>query len=240
MFAQQGHRLRVERDPPHLVRLRALLDADTAVEDVVPADLDRLGVEVDVPPPKGAHLTAPHACCHHQPHERAPVVIERERRVEQARGSAGDGGSGSGVFARGRCATRAGFDEIHSHRTAADSVPLMIEWICRTVDAAIGLQACGRHLDPAVVLAVGAVLLDGRPAVAARPASAQLAVKRLQRPRGEPVDRRPRRARAGSSARCTRRTCAASCPPARPCAATRRGVRERHGRVGRALRVTSA
>jgi hypothetical protein len=59
--------------------------------------------------------------------------------------SAGDGGSGSGAFARGRCATRAGLEVIQSHRTAADSVPLMIEWIYRTVEAAIGTHACGAH-----------------------------------------------------------------------------------------------
>jgi hypothetical protein len=38
-------------------------------------------------------------------------------------------------------------DAIHSHRTAAVSVALMIEWICRTVDAAIDRQVCGRHFD---------------------------------------------------------------------------------------------
>ena len=83
------HRFRVERYPPHLVRLGVLLDADAAMEDVVPADLDRLGVEVDISPPEGADLASPHAGRHHQPHERAPVVVERERRVEQPRGIGG-------------------------------------------------------------------------------------------------------------------------------------------------------
>jgi len=74
--------VRVERYPPHLVCLRVLLDADTAVKDVAAADLDRLRVEVDVAPSQGAHLATTHAGCHHQPDERAPVLIELECRIE--------------------------------------------------------------------------------------------------------------------------------------------------------------
>lgn len=59
---------------------------------------------------------------------------------------------------------REGFEAIQSHRTAAVSAPLMIEWIFRTGDAAIGLQACGTHLllaqswSPADLC-----LIDGQP-----------------------------------------------------------------------------
>ncbi len=59
--------------------------------------------------------------------------------------AAGDGGSGCGGFCFGRWAVFVGLVLIQSHRTAAFSVPLMIEWICRTVDAAIGLHVCGLH-----------------------------------------------------------------------------------------------
>ena len=48
-----------------------------------------LGVEVDVSPTECADLAAPHAGCHNQPHERAPVFVERERRVEQTCGVGG-------------------------------------------------------------------------------------------------------------------------------------------------------
>jgi hypothetical protein len=80
--------------------------------------------------------------------------------------------------------------EVQSHRTAADSVPLMIEWICRTVEAAIGTHACGAHPATAQSLfAVVLVMLDVRPAVAAGAAAAQLGVQRLQVPGAELVDR---------------------------------------------------
>jgi hypothetical protein len=45
----------------------------------------------------------------------------------------------------GRCAVRAGLVSSRSHRTAADSAPLMIGWIYRTMEAAIGLHTCGLH-----------------------------------------------------------------------------------------------
>jgi hypothetical protein len=42
---------------------------------------------------------------------------------------AGDGGSGCGGFCLGRWAAFVGLVLVQSHRTAAFSVPLMIEWI---------------------------------------------------------------------------------------------------------------
>ena len=45
----------------------------------------------------------------------------------------------------GFLALSAGLDRIHSHRTAAASAALMIQWTCRIDDAAIGLHACGGH-----------------------------------------------------------------------------------------------
>jgi hypothetical protein len=41
---------------------------------------------------------------------------------------------------------RAGLVVIQFHRTAAFMTLLMIEWIWRTVDLAIGLHLCGTHL----------------------------------------------------------------------------------------------
>ena len=56
-----------------------------------------------------------------------------------------DGGCGSGAFWFGVRAAAAGLTLIHFHRTALSQALLRIQWICRTVDAAIGLHSCGRH-----------------------------------------------------------------------------------------------
>ena len=45
----------------------------------------------------------------------------------------------------GERATSAGLLSVQFQRLAADGVPLMIAWICRTVDAPSGLQVCGLH-----------------------------------------------------------------------------------------------
>jgi hypothetical protein len=58
---------------------------------------------------------------------------------------AGDGGSGCGGFCLDHWAAFVGLVLVQSHRTAAFIVPLMIEWIWRTVDAAIGLHARNVH-----------------------------------------------------------------------------------------------
>ncbi|MGH3908025.1 MAG: hypothetical protein ACRDTE_28175 [Pseudonocardiaceae bacterium] len=74
----------------------------------------------------------------------APVVIRPERLVEQP----------GGLVRRRRIRlwrflprTRSAQDwtSANPHRTAAESAPLMMEWICGTVEAAIGLHVCGRH-----------------------------------------------------------------------------------------------
>ena len=62
--------------------------------------------------------------------------------------SSGDGGSGFGLLPR-PLRGRAVWDSSHSHRTVAENAPLTIEWICRTVETAIGVHACGRHVTAA-------------------------------------------------------------------------------------------
>jgi hypothetical protein len=56
--------------------------------------------------------------------------------------SSGEGGSGLGFGALGLRVTSHGMAPIHSHRTAADSAPLMIECVSRIVAAAYGLHTC--------------------------------------------------------------------------------------------------
>jgi hypothetical protein len=86
-----------------------------------------------------------------------PVVITSHTRVPQSSSTAnapstiraasdGEGGSGCGGVWRGRWAPRAGLVAIQSQRTAALSAPLITACTCRTVDAAIGLHACGAPL----------------------------------------------------------------------------------------------
>jgi hypothetical protein len=99
------------------------------MQHIVAANLDRLTIAVDVAQRRAQ--TSP---------RRMPVVVTSHTSVPQSSSianaaansraaSAGDGGEGSGALTRGRCATRAGFVAIQSQRTAAESVPLMIEWI---------------------------------------------------------------------------------------------------------------
>ena len=59
--------------------------------------------------------------------------------------TAGDGGSGCGGFYFDRWPAFVRLVPIQSHQTTALSVPLMVEWIWRTVDAATGLHVCCPH-----------------------------------------------------------------------------------------------
>ena len=117
-------------------------------------------------PPQRAHLAAAHAGCHHQPDERAPVVVHARTLRRRSRAAiAGDGGSGCGGFCRGPLRHPRGIGS-RSSPTARprDSVPLMIAWICRTVDAAIGLHMCGVHFAFSQSCSPSAVCsMNGRP-----------------------------------------------------------------------------
>lgn len=129
-----------------------------------------------------------------------PVVITSQTSVPQSSSisnaasskraaSLADGGLGSGAFDFGRCATRAGFEEIQSQRVAADRVPLMIEWICRTVDAAIGRHTCRRQPSAAQsCLLVERCFFDEPVTTATSSALTQFGVERLEMTSVELVD----------------------------------------------------
>jgi hypothetical protein len=72
-------------------------------------------------------LAAAHSGRHHEPHECAPIGTEIERPSTIFAASAGDGGSGCDDSCFGRIANLAGFESIHSDRTAASSALLMFK-----------------------------------------------------------------------------------------------------------------
>ena len=227
MLAQQGHRLGVERDPPHLVGLRVLLDADTAVQDVVPADLDRLGRRSRRPASEGRRPRRA-ACRSSSPARRACPSRRRARTPRRA-----------AVRRRpataGRARVPSPADAARRGRGSSDPVPpdgRRQGPADDRVDLPDG--GCGHrsadvrtHFDSPQSCSPSARWLDGRPAVATHPATPQLAVERLQSAGGQLVERDDAERRERSFARCSRRRSGGSCPPTRPSAATHRGRRLR-------------
>jgi hypothetical protein len=116
------------------------------------------------------------ACGHDQPDQCSPVIIHFERLFHQP---------GRHRWRRRvrlrrlllRPLSRPGRVRlIQSQRTAALSVPLTIEWICRTVEAAIGLHTWGAHFAALAVLPY-LLVLDERPPVTSHSAAPQFGVK---------------------------------------------------------------
>ena len=89
VLAQQGDGRFVECDAAHLVGLGVLLDAGASALHVRLAHLDRGGIEVDPIPAQRGELAAADPGHHHQPDQRAPVLVLVERRVHDPAGLLG-------------------------------------------------------------------------------------------------------------------------------------------------------
>ena len=125
----------------------------------------------------------------HSSPRRKPVTIVSQTSTAQSgsdqaslrmrAASSGDGGCGFAAGCGGGSACSIGFVDSQRQRTARFSAPLRMTWICRTVDRDRPRQTWGRH-RPSHWCACCCPVFDVRPAVAVRPAPAQLGVERVE------------------------------------------------------------
>jgi hypothetical protein len=216
MLGEHLDRRGVDRQPAHLVRLRVLLDRLPIDAHVVPPHCHHAAVEVDVGPAQCEQLGPAHAGHHHQPDERAPVVVLRPRRLHDARClcdrrwirlrgrlprlASPDGRVvsdpfptlGGGQHAADREVDAA--DRCRSERTALVRQTLdnpaarLVAVVRRVTDDRRPARGTTVLDDPALVRLARAVL-DERLAVTACAAPAQLGVELLEQPRRHLADR---------------------------------------------------
>jgi hypothetical protein len=192
-----------------------LVDRAPVHTHVVPSDRQDAGVKVDVRPAQREELSAAHAGHHHQPDQRAPVIVLRPRSVDDPGGlrhcrrlglrrrrawlSRNDRRVRGDPSPANSCSEHAADREVDAtHRRASQRLALVLPALD---DPAALLRAVVRWIAgrgrstwralvlhrPALMRAVGAVLHEWAP-LAPRTAPAQVGVELLQHFSGHPTD----------------------------------------------------